>query len=153
DRRVVDGVRSRIHGHSSRPDHRDRCVLHQRHGPQHQLHAASARSRSVYIGNPPPGWPLPPAILDALALQRIFLPRTAFTYLNLGPLRQKGFELSLDQRLASAATAFANYSYQSKPTVKDDPNPFPASELAFPPMHRFNAGVNVNGTRWLGSAS
>jgi len=103
--------------------------------------------------NPPPGWPLPPAILDALALQRIFLPRTAFTYLNLGPLRQKGFELSLDQRLASTATAFANYSYQAKPTVKDDPNPFPASELAFPPMHRFNAGVNVNGMRWLGSAS
>jgi outer membrane receptor for monomeric catechols len=75
------------------------------------------------------------------------------TYLNLGPLRQKGFELSLDQRLVSTATAFANYSYQAKPTIRDDPNPFPTSELAFPPNHRFNAGINVNGTRWLGSAS
>jgi outer membrane receptor protein involved in Fe transport len=103
--------------------------------------------------NPPPGWPLPAAILDALALQRIFLPRTAFTYLNLGPLRQKGIELSVDHRVANTATAFANYSYQTKPTVLDDPNPFPAAELAFPPTHRFNAGFNVNGTRFLGSAS
>ncbi len=103
--------------------------------------------------NPPPGWPLPASILDVLALRGIFLPRTAFTYLNLGPLRQKGIELSLDQRLANMTTAFVNYSYQTKPTVLDDPNPFPTAELAFPPKHRFNAGFNVNGTRFLGSAS
>ena len=103
--------------------------------------------------NPPPGWPLPAAILDALALQRIFLPRTAFTYLNLGPLRQKGVELSVDHRLHNTTTAFVNYSHQSKPTVRDDPNPFPTAELAFPPRHRFNAGFNVSGTRFLGSAS
>jgi outer membrane receptor protein involved in Fe transport len=103
--------------------------------------------------NPPPGWPLPAPILDALALQRIFLPRTAFTYLNLGPLRQKGIELSLDHRIASTTTAFANYSYQTKPTILDDANPFPTTELAFPPEHRFNAGFNVNGARFLGSAS
>jgi hypothetical protein len=103
--------------------------------------------------SPPPGWLLPPAILDALALQRIFLPRTAFTYLNLGPLRQSGVELSIDQRVAGGATAFANYSYQAKPAVRTDPNPFPAAELALPPKHRVNAGFHVNTARYLGSAS
>src|SRR5207247_855421 len=48
--------------------------------------------------NPPPRWPLPASILTVLAQRGIFLPRTAFTYLNLGPLRQKGVELSLDER-------------------------------------------------------
>ena len=43
--------------------------------------------------NPPPGWQLPPVILGQMAQLGIFLPRTAFTYLNLGPLRQKGLEL------------------------------------------------------------
>ena len=47
--------------------------------------------------NPPPGWPLPPFLLGALGQQGIFLPRTAFTYANLGPLRHRGMELWLDQ--------------------------------------------------------
>ncbi|RPH60280.1 MAG: TonB-dependent receptor, partial [Acidobacteria bacterium] len=42
--------------------------------------------------NPPPGWPLPPATLTLLGQLGIFLPRTGFTYLNLGPTRQKGVE-------------------------------------------------------------
>src|SRR5581483_7545023 len=33
--------------------------------------------------NPPPGWQLPASILDTMALRGIYLPRTAFTYLNL----------------------------------------------------------------------
>lgn len=103
--------------------------------------------------NPPPGWQLPPSILGALALQGIYLPRTAFTYLNLGPIREKGLELSVDHRVSNALTAFANYSLQAKPTILDDPNPFPASELAFPPKHRFNIGFNFSGARFLGSGS
>src|SRR4029079_14077005 len=46
--------------------------------------------------NPPPGWPLPPQILDLLAARGIYLPHTAATYLNLGPIRNKGVELSID---------------------------------------------------------
>lgn len=103
--------------------------------------------------NPPPGWQLPASILDVLAAQRIFLPRTAFTYLNLGPLREKGVELSLDHRISSAATAFANYSWQARPEVLSDPNPYPTGELALPPTHRVNVGFNVNGARFLGSGS
>ena len=103
--------------------------------------------------NPPPGWPLPPSILALLAQRGIFLPRTAFTYLNLGPLRQKGLELSLDHRINRDLTAFVNYSFQSQPTVLDDPNPYPAQELAYPPPNRFNIGFNFDGARMLGSAS
>jgi hypothetical protein len=50
-------------------------------------------------------------------------------------------------------TAFANYSWQAKPTVLDDPNPYPAIELAFPPTNRFNIGFNYDGRRALGSLS
>jgi outer membrane receptor protein involved in Fe transport len=104
------------------------------------------------VSNPPPGWPLPPAIIGLLAQRGIFLPRTAFTYLNLGPVREKGVELSVDQRVNSNVTAFANYSWQAKPTVIDDPNPYPTSELALPPTNRFNAGFNFDTDRMLGSA-
>ena len=104
--------------------------------------------------NPPPGWaPLPAALLAGLAQAGIFLPRTAFTYLNLGPMRQKGVELSLDHRVSRSLSAFANYSWQAEPTILDDPNPFPANELALPPENRFNAGFNFDGARYLGSAS
>ena len=103
--------------------------------------------------NPPPGWPPPPAVLTLLASRGIFLPRTAFTYLNLGPLRQKGLELSVDHRIDRTLTAFANYSWQGKPEVLDDPNPYPSQELALPPTHRFNTGFNLDAARYLGSAS
>ena len=103
--------------------------------------------------NPPPGWPLPPAVLTLLASRGIFLPRTAFTYLNLGPVREKGIELSLDQRINTEWSAFANYSYQADPTVVDSSTPFPASELALPPNNRFNVGFNMSTRRLLASGS
>jgi len=103
--------------------------------------------------NPPPGWPLPPAILAVLAQRGIFLPRTAFTYLNLGPLREKGIELSVDHRFAAGVSAFANYSWQAKPSALDSATPFPADELALPPTNRFNVGASFDTRRLLGSGS
>ena len=103
--------------------------------------------------NPPPGWPLPPAIVAVLAQRGIFLPRTAFTYLNLGPLREKGIELSVDHRFGRGVSGFANYSWQAKPSVLDSANPFPAEELALPPTNRFNIGGSFDTRRLLGSAS
>jgi outer membrane receptor protein involved in Fe transport len=103
--------------------------------------------------NPPPGWQLPAQILDSMALQGIFLPRTAFTYLNLGPVREKGVELSLDHRVTDALSAFANYSWQAEPAILDDDNPYPSVELALPPTNRFNAGVSYNDARYLGTLS
>jgi outer membrane receptor for ferrienterochelin and colicins len=101
--------------------------------------------------NPPPGWQLPPAILAVMAQLGIYLPRTAFTYLNLGPIRQKGLELSIDHRLDNSISTFANYSWQGDPEVLDDPNPYPAIELSLPPTHRFNIGGTYTGRRLLGS--
>jgi outer membrane receptor protein involved in Fe transport len=101
--------------------------------------------------NPPPGFPLPPVLLDQLAPLGVFFPRTAFTYLNLGPVRQQGVELSLDHRMHSAISTFANYSWQGDPNVLDDPNPYPAIELSLPPTHRFNLGGTYTGRRMLGS--
>ena len=103
--------------------------------------------------NPPPGWPLPPVILAAMAQAGVYLPRTGFTYLNLGPLRQKGIELSIDHRFDRSLSAFANYSWQGDPSILDDPTPYPPLELALPPHNRFNVGFNYDGSRALGSLS
>lgn len=83
------------------------------------------------------------------------LPRTVSTYLNLGPLRQDGVELSLDQRVNNEWTFSANYSYQAKPkvlTAKSDQIPYLTEELALPAKNRFNASVNWNSARFLGTA-
>jgi outer membrane receptor protein involved in Fe transport len=111
--------------------------------------------------NPPPGWPLPPVVLDILATRGIRLPAT-FVYLNLGPVRNRGVELSLDHSFTNAITGFANYSWQDAPEPCDanvwesctpGPNPFPSEELTFPATHRFNAGFSVNQRRWLGNVT
>jgi outer membrane receptor protein involved in Fe transport len=103
--------------------------------------------------NPPPGWPLPPAILGLMAQSGVFLPRTAFSYFNLGPTRQEGVELSVDHRLGRTLSAFTNYSWQREPQILDDPNPFPFRLLSLPPKHRFNAGGTYSGPRFLGALS
>jgi outer membrane receptor protein involved in Fe transport len=103
--------------------------------------------------NPPPGWTLPVSILPLLAQRGIFLPHTSFTYLNLGPVRQKGVELSVDHRVSAMLSAFANYSWQSKPTALDSPHPYPSQELAWPPTNRFNIGFNLDASRLLASGS
>ena len=105
------------------------------------------------VANPPPGWPLPPALIGVMAARGIYLPRTAFTYLNLGPIRQKGVELSVDHRVSRTLSAFGNYSWQADPIILDDPNPFPSVELSVPPKHRVNAGFNFDQARYLGSLS
>jgi outer membrane receptor protein involved in Fe transport len=92
---------------------------------------------------------LPPA-------SRIALPRTVSTYLNLGPLRQRGFEASIDQRFNNNLSATANYSYQEDPkalTPDSGQLPYLNEELALPPNHRVNVGLSWNSARFLGSAS
>lgn len=84
------------------------------------------------------------------------LPRTASTYLNLGPLRQRGLEVSLDHRFNNKVSAAANYSYLAKPkALTPDPGqlPYLNDELALPAKNKFNASVNWNTPRFLGSAS
>ena len=58
--------------------------------------------------NPPPGWLLPPQALTFMALAGVVLPRTAFTYVNLGPTQQVGAELWVDRRISRSASAWFN---------------------------------------------
>jgi outer membrane receptor protein involved in Fe transport len=105
--------------------------------------------------NPPPGWPLPPEVLDLLALQGIRLPALVMT-LNQGDLRNKGIEVSLDHSFNSWLSGNVNYSHQAVPrilTPASDPTGFPAASLAVPPRNRVNAGLSVGHARYLGSLS
>ncbi len=105
--------------------------------------------------NPPPGWPLPPSVIDLLAMQGIYLPANVQT-LNYDKVRNKGFEASIDQPLSRVLRAFANYSFQAIPETRSpstDPYRYPPGSLAVPPRDRFNAGMNLNGKRYLGSFS
>jgi iron complex outermembrane receptor protein len=96
--------------------------------------------------NPPPGWPLPPAVI-ALVPGGSF--PAQFTYLNFGHMTQKGLELGIDGSLNRNVSMFANYSWQSEP----DPEDFDISELNIPPENRFNVGVSFYYQRMLGNFS
>jgi outer membrane receptor protein involved in Fe transport len=84
------------------------------------------------------------------------LPWKVATYLNLGPLRNQGVELSIDHRVSSSLSLFANYSWQDTPKVLDaasDQIRYPLSEVTVAPQNRFNAGVNLNASRFLGNVN
>jgi outer membrane receptor protein involved in Fe transport len=94
--------------------------------------------------NPPPGWPLPPFVLDLAGLP------SGFTYKNFEGVRDWGVELGLDARVSSDVSLFANYSWQAEPEP-DKPEDF--SELNIPPANRFNVGANVSRGRFFGNVS
>ncbi len=86
----------------------------------------------------------------------ILLPKTVSTYLNLGPIRQRGREASLEHQFTREVNGYANYSYQDKPKVQAPDAgqlPYFASKISLPPTNRFNAGVNVNGKQLVGNLS
>lgn len=117
--------------------------------------------------NPPPGWvqALTPSGLPATSIAGILevlpppcpgitatcttggLP-SEFSYLNLGEVKNKGFELGVDGAVNRALNVFANYSYQATP----DPD-FDISEINLPPTNRFNAGFNFSQGHYLGNLS
>ena len=96
--------------------------------------------------NPPPGWPLPPAVI-ALVPGASF--PAHFTYLNFGRVTQKGLELGIDGALNPFVHVFANYSWQGEP----EPDGFDISELNLPAENRFNIGGSFNYRRILGNLS
>jgi outer membrane receptor protein involved in Fe transport len=111
------------------------------------------QTASYRATNPPPGWPLPPAVLEMIYASGRFGPGNGlpaeFSYRNFGKVRQKGLELGVDTSLTPEASAYVNYSYQPTP----EPTGFDISELNLPPKHRFNAGAGYNGPRILGNFS
>jgi iron complex outermembrane receptor protein len=99
--------------------------------------------------SPPPGWPLPPAVLAVLP---ITLP-SRFTYLNLGTIKDKGVELGIDLAASRYLNVFTNYSYQAKPEAEDLPPGTTINDVNWPPKNRFNAGFDFSYSRFLGNMS
>ena len=100
--------------------------------------------------NPPPGWPLPLFFLGGLGLP------SELVTANLGPVRNRGFELSLSHRLSGEVTAYTNYSWQDDPEpLESDPGtlPYPAGALSVASHHRFNLGLTLDRGRFLGGVT
>jgi outer membrane receptor protein involved in Fe transport len=118
-------------------------------------------AEGVTVSNPRPisVHPLIMAALGAIPPQfggPRLLPKNVFTYLNLGPIRNQGLELSLEHSFSREVSAWANYSWQDTPEVQEadsDQIPYPINEVGLPAKNRFNAGVNWNTKRFVGSAS
>jgi outer membrane receptor protein involved in Fe transport len=96
--------------------------------------------------NPPPGWPLPPQFVPPGTLP------SRYSYVNLGTVKDKGVEVGVDALVSRVVTAFANYSYQWKPSV-DFPAPFSAEDVNWPAKNRFNVGASAEHGRYLGTVS
>ena len=101
---------------------------------------------------PPPG--LPPVVVGILASLNppVLLP-SRFTYLNLGTIKDKGFELGVDAPLNRVVNAFANYSFQAKPEAQDLPAGTSLADVNWPAKNRVNAGFNFSQGRVLGNLS
>ncbi len=108
------------------------------------------QTQSYTSQNPPPNWPLPPFILDALIAGNAFGPGlglpSVLGYQNLGSVRNKGIEIDTQAQLHRYVSAFANYSWQDRPFPKN----FDISLINLPPTNRFNAGLNFNHSRFMG---
>ena len=104
--------------------------------------------------NPPPGWPLPPALLTLLASlpTPVVLP-SRFTYLNLGTIKDKGLELGVDAPLNRYVNVFTNYSLQAMPEIEDFTPGTGINDINWPAKHRFNAGFDFSYERFLGNLS
>jgi outer membrane receptor protein involved in Fe transport len=100
--------------------------------------------------HPPPGWPLPAFLLDELALP------SEIVFANLGPVRNRGFELSLSHRFSGGVAAFANYSWQDDPEPLESESPippYPPGALNVPSHHRLNLGLTLDRGRFLGGVT
>jgi outer membrane receptor protein involved in Fe transport len=94
-----------------------------------------AQVESYTSANPPPGWPLPPSVLDVLAASGNGLP-SRNAYVNYAGVVDKGVELSLETHVTTGLAIFGNYSWQAEPK----PDGFDKNELNLQPRHRLNAG-------------
>jgi outer membrane receptor protein involved in Fe transport len=113
-------------------------------------------ARGITVASPPQPVVLTPQLMTILAGAGQFFPEKAATYLNLGPIRNRGIEASIDHRFDKAWSINANYSWQDDPEVLDadaDQIPYPAREVGLPSTHRFNAGVAYNGDGFFGNVN
>jgi iron complex outermembrane receptor protein len=107
-----------------------------------------AQVESYTSANPPPGWPLPLAVLDGLAASGSGVP-SRYAYVNYAGVVDKGLELSFETHVTPALAVFANYSWQAEP----EPDGFDKNELNLQPRHRFNVGASFVRGQLFSSAS
>ena len=102
--------------------------------------------------SPPLG--LAPAIVAGLATLSppVLLP-SRFTYLNLGRIKDKGFEIGIDAAVNRYVNVFTNYSYQANPVAEDLPPGTSIDDINRPAQNRFNAGFDFSYERFLGNMS
>jgi outer membrane receptor protein involved in Fe transport len=104
---------------------------------------------------------LSPVLMGALAqipppFGPILLPWKVATYLNLGPIRNRGFEASIEHRVNAHWLVSANYSYQDDPEILDEEEGqlrYPTAEVGIAAKNRFNVGVSYNGRRFIGNVN
>jgi outer membrane receptor protein involved in Fe transport len=105
---------------------------------------------------PPQAVTVSPIIMGILAQVGQQLPLQAATYLNLGPIRNRGIEASIDHRFNRHWSVNGNYSWQDTPeplTADSGQIPYPAQEVGIPSEHRFNAGLGYDGEKLFGNVS
>ncbi|TDI34152.1 MAG: TonB-dependent receptor [Acidobacteria bacterium] len=107
------------------------------------------QSATYNSANPPPGWPLPPAVLDLLNFLGSGIP-SQFTYLNFDEVRDKGVELSLIAQTSRELNVFVNYTFQAEPVTESSET---LAELNFPSKNRFNLGFRYSKGRYFGNLS
>ncbi|HEV8395271.1 MAG TPA: TonB-dependent receptor, partial [Vicinamibacterales bacterium] len=95
---------------------------------------------------PPATWP---AIIPTFVIGAIPLPGlpSAFSYRNLGKVKDKGVELGIEASATRDVNVFANYSYQADPVIEG----FDPREANAPANNRFNIGFNFSRSRFLGN--
>jgi outer membrane receptor protein involved in Fe transport len=101
--------------------------------------------------NPPPGWPLPPEVLDDPPP----LPEV-LGWANAGEVVNSGVEASIEADLDGGWSTFFNYSWQREPEVDGIqqstlPNGTVVESVNIPPSSRINAGARWTGKRFYAS--
>jgi outer membrane receptor protein involved in Fe transport len=107
---------------------------------------------------PPPGWPFPTALLDAPPLRAAVFDRVPATiaYLNLGPVRNRGAELSIERSLWPGVLAALDYSWQADPrplATAPGQIAFPKGELAVAAHHRLGLSLRADRGQAFGTLS
>jgi outer membrane receptor protein involved in Fe transport len=100
---------------------------------------------------------LDPVLMGILAqlpgpIGPIRLPYRVFTYLNLGPIRNRGVEASIAHRFGHGVSGFANYSWQGEAKILDAEAGqirFPLAEVGLAAKNRINVGASYDGPRLL----
>jgi outer membrane receptor protein involved in Fe transport len=118
------------------------------------FYSVTNRARGLTLQGVP--FTFTPLMMATAGAVGVRIPETAARYLNLGPIRQRGFEASVDHSFTPELNAYFNYSYQRTPEIleeADDQLPYFPSEVTIPPENRFNVGLNYSGKRWLGNVS